>query len=647
MNAGVSFLHKITLGQKFIVLGLIALVIAAIPTALYLQTALSAYNTARLAHEGSASMLALSKVVQLTQIHRGLSAGALNGNQTFAERRPLARDNLNKSISTTDAALRSLNLNADLLSQWSTLVSDWSAIEKSVASAGIPAAESTKLHTKLVQGLFLFNEFLLDTLGYSANAEVGTHFLIQASLVELPALTENLGLLRATGSGYLTTGKLAPENKAGLHAFQRRVLEVNAQWARDLKKSFAANALIRSTLEKPLSDSQEAIQRSLNLLEQTLLTAQEINTPANVYFEDFTKTIDGLFTLNELALQRLDNLLSERASDVKARLLLVMGSLAGGLLAGVILAIYFIRSITLPVKEAVRVAGAIAEGDLCVQVQQYGSNELGQLLVALENMRASLESTVAEVLKGSESVASASQQIAQGNLDLSSRTEEQASALTQTAGAMEELSTTVGNNADHSRQAKSLSRNASIAAAHGGDVVGQVVHTMQNINESSNQIADIISVIDGIAFQTNILALNAAVEAARAGEQGRGFAVVASEVRSLAGRSAEAAKQIKALISESVERVNQGTELVDQAGETVAEVVQAIAKVTNIMDEISSASDQQSSGVTEVGEAVMQLDHTTQQNAALVEEMSAAAASLSSQAQALLGAVSVFKINRA
>jgi methyl-accepting chemotaxis protein len=290
-------------------------------------------------------------------------------------------------------------------------------------------------------------------------------------------------------------------------------------------------------------------------------------------------------------------------------------------------------------------AQKIASGDMTVSLQAVGSDETAQLLKALDEMRQSLGVVVANVRQNSESVANASAEIAQGNNDLSARTESQASALEETAASMEELSSQVQNNADNARQASQLASSASAVAVKGGDVVGRVVNTMKDINDSSRKIADIISVIDGIAFQTNILALNAAVEAARAGDQGRGFAVVASEVRLLAGRSAEAAKEIKSLIGASVERVEQGTLLVDEAGLTMSEVVTSIRRVTDLVAEISSASNEQSAGVAQVGEAVAQMDQTTQQNAALVEQMAAAASSLKTQSGKLVSAVSVFKLD--
>ena len=295
-------------------------------------------------------------------------------------------------------------------------------------------------------------------------------------------------------------------------------------------------------------------------------------------------------------------------------------------------------------RTAAAVARAVAGGDF-TQPIAVKDGDTTSLMAQLAAMKDGLAQVVSQVRRGSESVAMASSEIAQGNQDLSARTESQASALEETAASMEQLGATVRQNAESASQANALARSASDVAVRGGEVVGQVVETMKGINESSQRIADIIGVIDGIAFQTNILALNAAVEAARAGEQGRGFAVVASEVRSLAGRSAEAAKEIKQLISASVERVEQGSAMADQAGETMTEVVQSIRRVTDLMGEINAASSEQASGVAQVGEAVTQMDQATQQNAALVEEMAAAAGSLSSQAQELVQAVAVFKLD--
>ena len=326
-----------------------------------------------------------------------------------------------------------------------------------------------------------------------------------------------------------------------------------------------------------------------------------------------------------------------------ARNVLLLGALAG-VGVGVVCALWLIRSITRPIAAALTVAEGVAQGNLAQRIEEQGSDEAGRLLLALRTMQERLSEVVAGVRGTAEGVATASAQIAQGNLDLSQRTEEQASAVQQTAATMEEVGSTVRNNADSAAQANQMAQGASAVAMRGGEVVGQVVQTMQGINDSSRKIGDIIGVIDGIAFQTNILALNAAVEAARAGEQGRGFAVVASEVRSLAQRSAEAAKEIKSLIGQSVEQVDRGAQLVEQAGSTMDEIVTAIRRVSDIVGEISSASREQSNGVDQVAQAIQQMDQTTQQNAALVEESAAAAESLKTQSRSLVDSVAFFKV---
>jgi methyl-accepting chemotaxis protein len=303
------------------------------------------------------------------------------------------------------------------------------------------------------------------------------------------------------------------------------------------------------------------------------------------------------------------------------------------------------RSIVLPLNRAVQVARTVASGDLTSHIEAGATDETGQLLQALKDMNDSLVRIVGEVRTGTDTIATASSQIAAGNLDLSSRTEEQASSLEETASSMEELTSTVKQNADNARQANQLAVSASEVAIKGGAVVSQVVDTMASINDSSKKIVDIISVIDGIAFQTNILALNAAVEAARAGEQGRGFAVVATEVRNLAQRSAAAAKEIKTLIGDSVDKVATGSKLVGKAGSTMDEVVASVRRVTDIMGEITAASQEQSAGIEQVNQAIAQMDQVTQQNAALVEEAAAAAESLQDQAGNLSQVVSVFKLD--
>ena len=357
--------------------------------------------------------------------------------------------------------------------------------------------------------------------------------------------------------------------------------------------------------------------------------------------QTYVRTVEDVTAFQLQLLQRQNDHIDEMmASARKVMLGLGVAAIAFGALFGWLLT----RSITRPLANAVDVAQQIAAGDLTADIHIGSRCEVGALMAALQSMNANLRKTVTEVRSGTETIVTASQQIASGNLDLSSRTEQQASSLEETASSMEELTGTVRQNADNARQANVLAKNASQIAAHGGEVVSQVVATMASINESSKKIGDIIAVIDGIAFQTNILALNAAVEAARAGEQGRGFAVVASEVRNLAQRSAGAAKEIRGLITDSVAKVDAGGRLVDEAGTTMQEIVQGITRVTDIMSEIASASAEQTVGIEQVNEAITQMDGVTQQNAALVEEAAAAAGSLQEQAATLAQLVSVFNV---
>ena len=357
-------------------------------------------------------------------------------------------------------------------------------------------------------------------------------------------------------------------------------------------------------------------------------------------FSAVTAKVDNLVEFNHRGGEEAGRLADRAYGTAKWA---IWTCLALVVLVGLALAITVANMMSKPLENAAAVLKAVAEGDLTQRVQTNRKDEIGDMQSALAQMVSSLADTVNMVRVGADSVATASSQIAQGNTDLSARTESQASSLQETAAAVEEMAGTVRTNADNARQANQLASAASEVASRGGEVVSQVVDTMNGIQSSSQKISDIIGVIDGIAFQTNILALNAAVEAARAGEQGRGFAVVAGEVRSLAQRSAQAAREIKTLISDSVEKVNAGSALVSTAGSTMQDVVTQVRKVTDLVGEIAHASTEQSQGIGQINQAVAQLDQSTQQNAALVEESMAAAESLRSQASKLADAVTVFK----
>ncbi len=390
-------------------------------------------------------------------------------------------------------------------------------------------------------------------------------------------------------------------------------------------------------------------------LNDNLRQAGELLAAGNVlaYSELNTKQISPGGTRFSVALDKYQKLamdLSDKAADERDREYnMVVWLVVAGLIGAMFLVVgvhFMLRNIVLtPLNRAVHLLDLVANGDLTTKVDVESRNEIGRLFSAIRSMQQALLTTVSRVRSSSDSINTSAKEIAAGNMDLSSRTEQQASSLEETAASMEQLTGTVKQNAENALQANQLAHSASSTASKGGEVVSQVVDTMQAINDSSRKIVDIISVIDGIAFQTNILALNAAVEAARAGEQGRGFAVVASEVRSLAQRSAAAAKEIKSLIDDSVNKVEAGSQLVEQAGATMSEVVSSVQRVTDIVGEIAEASREQSSGIEQVNRAITQMDEVTQQNAALVEEAAAAAQSLQAQATNLVGAVSIFKID--
>jgi len=448
-------------------------------------------------------------------------------------------------------------------------------------------------------------------------------------------------LLILVASSAEQQAKIGKTIEAGAAAVDLGLKELEAVSAQD-----AEQASLLADVRKRQTTYQKGVQRIVGMVTsgkqaEATFAADEEMIPMMAPF------LLALSGLEELAATRLGSIEIENKSLIKNnRLVSALTGLGNAVLA-LVAGFLLVVSLTRPLARAVKLAETVADGDLSARSHVTGRDEVSQLLRTLNRMAENLSVRVAEVRQSADQIASASAQIATGNTDLSVRTEQQAGSLQSTAAAMEQVKQTFEGSSRDARAARDVAATASQVATKGGDVVGQVVGSMKDINDSSKRIAEITSVIDSIAFQTNILALNAAVEAARAGEQGRGFAVVASEVRNLAQRSAQAAREIKSLIAASVERVQRGTQQVDEAGSTMHEVVRSIQQVTQIMASISAASEQQSAGVREVGAAVNQMDQSTQQNASLVEQSAAAAESLKQQAQELVQAVAVFRLQHA
>ena len=497
-------------------------------------------------------------------------------------------------------------------------------------------------------GLVLAMMALMTALGVwrsSATADAAKH------ITNVPLAKERIisDWYRLVEIGVRRTTAIAKSADPSLGPFFAEESANSTKAAQDLQKQL--EPLLTSNEEKALwKEFQEVRAQYLQSRDSVVKikaegSAQEANDALEKQFLPVSKTYLGkVQQLLEMQRKTIDGMVVDigESYNESRNFLVILGGVA--LCLGGFYAWWLAIGITRPLRQALVVAQTVASGDLTSNIGSSASDETGQLLMALQAMNDSLTAIVSDVRAGTETIASASGQIATGNQDLSSRTEQQASSLEQTAASMEELTSTVKQNADNAQQANQLAMTAAEVAVRGGEVVSQVVQTMGGIDASSRKIVDIIGVIDGIAFQTNILALNAAVEAARAGEQGRGFAVVASEVRNLAQRSASAAKEIKTLIGESVEKVKEGSSQVADAGRTMEQIVDSVKRVTHIMSEITAASREQTSGIEQINQAITQMDQVTQQNAALVEEAAAAASSLQGQAGQLTEAVGIFRV---
>ena len=642
-----QFIRDLRLSHKFSLLGVVAAVMVLLPLSYHVRGVQQDLDRTRSELEGIAPSRGLLRVVQLTQQHRGLSATVLGGKSDIESQRSSRQVEAEQAVEVFSTQSHGLPYGAQLQGDWERVVTEWRALAKDVATRGVSGPQSFERHTALIAHQLELHDKVVDAAGLTLESQPGLYFLTIATLQQAPELSELLGQMRAMGALALARQELTPEQHTILLSLVDRAQRQTRAMALNLDKVFDLDPAAKPALAGDVTRVQAALASAKRLTQEQILGQAALTHASADYFRAMTESIDQVYDLQHKAGNFLEAELMARLNNGRQVQWLLLGSCLLLSLLGFALGRGVARSITLAVEAARASAVRISNGDLTHSSPIHSRDELGELMTAMAAMQTSLIRVVGTVRQNADSVATASVQIAQGNLDLSARTEQQASALEETAATMDELNSTVRTNAESAQQANALAQTATSVAVRGGEMVAQVVDKMEGISAASRKIAEIIGVIDGIAFQTNILALNAAVEAARAGEQGRGFAVVAGEVRSLAQRSAAAAREIKGLINTSVERVEQGSALVSQTGRTVEEVVASIKNVSEIVARISAASAEQSLGVQQVGQAVGQMDQVTQQNAALVEESAAAAEGLKQQAHELVQAVALFRLGNA
>jgi len=635
-------LHDLSYARKFLLLGAIGTIAVLTPSALYWHEAGKTIAVADNERAGTPVVRALYQAVRVSQEHRGLSTAGLAKNEKALAAMPAKAAEVNEAMAAVKAvpALRELPA---LAKAWSDVQARWQQVAVDAASGRVDSAENFRRHNALVQQELAALQQVLDGFGWSLDPDTETYFTITGTAIDGIGLTEQLGQLRAAGSRLLTQKTRSEEERLLVHALVTRAAESLKRSQEALAKA-AANPAYAARLSAPAATVERGATEALALAMKEIVNAAELGHDPNAFFAQLTTVIQAQFALNDGALQLLEASLEARAGALQRQRWAISAFVSLLCALAAFAAWRFARGTVRGLRDAEGAARAIASGDLGTAVPTGGRDELGQLLAALGRMQSELAALVSGVRHNADSVSTASRQISAGAQDLSSRTERQAASLQQTAATMEELTSAVTHCATSAREADQLAQDAAGVAQRGGSAVKQMVSTIEEVQRASQKMSDIIGVIDGIAFQTNILALNAAVEAARAGEQGRGFAVVAGEVRQLAQRSGDSAKEIRDLIQRSAEQVDAGTQLAQDTGRTIADIEAAARRVSQFVAGIATATQQQARAIEEVSGAVSTMDEAVQQNAALVEESAAAAESLHSQSKQLVTAAEAFRL---
>ena len=639
-----NLLNKINLSTKFMVLGIISLLLFALPTALFVNESSQKVQAKQVELKAIPVEKKLLKLLNLIQRHRAESAIAVTqGNPAYPPRIAL-RDQINVLADEIRKDIAAESPEAQPLQQLDKVNQQWQALQNQIDSRSLTAPESLVSHAALIRSLLDFNIDVLDFYGLSLDPDLDTSQLITAALFHLPELTETLGQIRASGTSLLAKKDGISETDNARMEFQIGNGEKALQlFDVGMKKYLGGNEEIRNLFGRKTEGAVQGAAQALSTAREIFITHSRPAMAPTEYVAIFTEAINNFTVLGNGMSDELSQQLTKQISAQRSAQITLLAVLIFSALLGIALTVFIIRSITGPVNEAARIAQEVATGDLTSRIAVTGSNEMSALLQSLMKMSEHLSSLVNDIKNNAVTIATSSEEIASGNSDLSSRTEEQAASLAQTAASMEQLASIIQQNADNTRHAASMAGSATSAALLGGEAMESVLASMHKISNSAGQIEEIIAVIDGIAFQTNILALNAAVEAARAGEHGKGFAVVASEVRALAQRSAVAAKEIKELIENSVSDAQSGIKMAENAGDKVKQSVSAIEQTSMLINEVSASSAEQSSGVSQINIAVSQMDQVTQQNAGLVQQSASSADDLAERAARLRQLVAVFK----
>ncbi len=641
-----------TIGQRFAALIALCGLAILVPALLHTRTAWDDMRFVQREAQGLVPSRALIEVIRLVQQHRGLSAAWLAGDESQASARAAKGTEVEQAMARFDALLQSEGKDAESVNKgWREVSAAWRALVADVQARRVDGPTSTRRQTAAIDALLDVQSATLAHWGLALDSDPGSHFAAKGTLEEMPRLIEFLGQMRASGAGFLAAGgTLTPVDRARFETLSNSLNQQFRRMSGDLGHALVYQIEGAQALQASVTRFDEWGRGAIAYGRHHVLEPESLQLASATFFGEITRVVDGMYAEQAKVIAVLESALQARAAQQRNQLLgmfaLIVALFGTAMGLSLFTGRWIHRQLGAEPDELREAAGRVAAGDLSTALQ-LRANDRDSVMATMARMQAALSDVVGVVRDNATQVATASTQIALGNQDLAGRTESQASALQQTTASMEQLRSTIGHSADSARQASALAQSASEVAGRGGVSVEALVGTMQQIQDSSRRIAEIIGTIDGIAFQTNILALNAAVEAARAGEQGRGFAVVAGEVRALAQRSSTAAREIRTLISASVESVAQGSREGDDAATTMQQVVESIRRVSDLISEVSEAAGVQANGVDQVGDAISNIDQSTQQNAALVEESAAAAESLRRQAEDLQRSVAAFRTAQA